>query len=327
MQSSGIQMGQIISGFVFEKLGTPAVFGLTAIIYGLLALAAYFVCSETTYIRPDVRPKGPSDEFDDKVTANTQPKTQRPYREQLALFNGKLTTHPFSKGLIKPITLLAFPTVIYPTILFSTYFCLLVSMSVLAATVFAAAPYNLSSAQVGLTNLSVLFASLVGSPLAGWIVDYAVKIMSRKNRVAPGRFEAEFRLILVGIAMPLAAIGLFGFGFSVRNSLALPYPLMFMAFFTMAFVFVSQSVLAYMIDVHTEDVSQAYTAMNIVTAVVVFTASSYVNGWDVSAGPTVVFWCSWRGECRGIAPDCSYVYLRETDPEHGLQLSFGSEGV
>ncbi|KAL1879002.1 hypothetical protein Plec18167_004297 [Paecilomyces lecythidis] len=239
---------------------------------------------------PNVQTKGLSDESDDELATKNEPEApQRPYSEQLALFNGKLTTAPFWKGVIKPIPLLAFPTIIYPTIMFSAYFCLVVSMSVLSATVFAAPPYNLSSAQVGLTNLSVLFASLLGSPLAGWLADCAVKIMSRKNKTAPGRVEAEFRLVLVGIAMPLAAIGLFGFGFSVRNGLALPFPLMFMAFFTMGFVFVAQSVLAYMIDVHTDDVSQAYTAMNIVTSVMVFVASSYINGWYMSAGPSVVF--------------------------------------
>lgn len=279
----------IISGFVFEKLGTSAVFGLTAVIYGLLALVAYFVSLETTYTRRNMQTKELDDGNSDEFTPDNDYKASHSYRMQLALFHGKLTSKPFWKGVMKPILLLTFPTIIYGTIVFSTYFSLLISMSVLTATIFTAAPYNLSSSQVGLTNLSVLFASLIGSPLAGWAADCAVKVMSSKNKTTPGRSEAEFRLVLVGIAMPFAAIGLFGFGLSVRNGLPLPYPLIFMAFFTLGFVFVTQSVLAYIVDIHTEDISQAFTAMNFISAVLVFLASSYINGWYLSAGPTVVF--------------------------------------
>ncbi|KAF2468820.1 MFS general substrate transporter [Lindgomyces ingoldianus] len=283
MLASGVLLGQTISGAIIENISFEATFGISALIFIPILFLMYFVVVETTYTAPrehtiQVEEKGSfwSVTLDEKET----------YRQQLRLFRGRVSDESFWKGCFKPLPLIAYPAVLFSTIVYGSYFTWLLTISVLSVTAFSAPPYNLGPAQIGLTNLPLLAVALIGSPLSGWMADAIVKYMARKNR---GVFEPEFRLTLMLVATPLATAGFLGFGMSVQNGAHIAWPMFFMALHSLSVPFASQASLTYVIDCHPKDANQAFVTINFTKAVFTFLATTYANGWLIKAGPRGVF--------------------------------------
>jgi len=84
----------------------------------------YFFVVETTYY--GTRPTT------DKLAVNEKHKSissvfeleeeREPYRSQLALFRGRLSQESFWKNAWKPVPLIAFPAVLFSTIVYGSYF-------------------------------------------------------------------------------------------------------------------------------------------------------------------------------------------------------------
>lgn len=74
---------------------------------------------------------------------------------------------------------------------------------------FSAPPYNFSVRSVGATNLSSFVASVIGTMIAGPLIDGIVKRMSKRNK---GVFEPEFRLPIMVTYLLFTATGFFGWG-------------------------------------------------------------------------------------------------------------------
>lgn len=146
--------------------------------------------------------------------------------------------------------------------------------------------YNLNPAQVGLTHIPLLLVVLTGSPLLGWLVDTAAKVMDCHNK---GVFEPEFRLTLMLVAVPLSTAGFLGFGMSVEQKQPLAWLLLFASVHALSVRFVTQASLTYVIDCHPKDANQAFVTINFAKAVVTFLTITYANGLYARAGPRGVF--------------------------------------
>ncbi|KAF2190289.1 MFS general substrate transporter [Zopfia rhizophila CBS 207.26] len=284
MLAAGVLLGQTISGAIIEKISFEATFGISALIFIPILLLMYFVVVETTYGGP----RSPNVEVEEKgsswsVEMNEEKET---YRQQLRLFRGRLSTESYWKGVLKPLPLIAYPAVLFSTIVYGSYFTWLLAISVLSVNIFSAPPYSLSPAQVGLTNLPLLTVALIGAPLSGWMSDAVVKYMARKNR---GVFEPEFRLTLMLIATPLATAGFLGFGISAQQGAPLVWPMLFMSIHSLSVPFASQASLTYVIDCHPKDANQAFVTINFTKAVFTFLVTTYANGWMAIVGPKGVF--------------------------------------
>ncbi|OCL06393.1 MFS transporter-like protein [Glonium stellatum] len=283
MLASGVLLGQTISGFIIESLGVSATFGICALIFVLILPLIYFFVLETTYTVPradtiELQEKGSfwKIEIDDKES----------YRNRLALFRGRISSESYWKGVVKPLPLIAYPAVLFSTIVYGTFFTWLLTISVLSVNVYMSPPYNLNPAQVGLTNIPLLIVALIGAPLSGWLADTAAKVMARHNK---GVFEPEFRLTLMLVAVPLSTAGFLGFGISVEQKQPLPWLLLFASLHALSVGFATQASLTYVIDCHPKDANQAFVTINFTKAVFTFLATTYVNGWFARVGPRGVF--------------------------------------
>ncbi|KAF2111558.1 MFS transporter-like protein [Lophiotrema nucula] len=283
MLASGVLLGQTISGAIIQNISFEATFGISALVFIPILAGMYFIVVETTYVGPrgekvQIEEKGSfwSVENDEKET----------YKQKLRLFRGRLSNDSFWKGCIKPVPLIAYPAVLFSTIVYGSYFTWLLTISLLAVTAFSAPPYNLNPAQIGLTNLPLLAVGLIGSPISGWMADAVVKYMARKNN---GVFEPEFRLTLMLIATPLATAGFLGFGMSVQAGAPIYWPMLFMSLHSLSVPFASQASLTYVIDCHPKDANQAFVTINFTKAVFTFLATTYANSWYFSVGPRGVF--------------------------------------
>lgn len=302
MLASGVLLGQTISGAIIQNLGFEATFGITAIMYVPIMVGLFFVVVETTYNGPRTKNAGASNKtsagpakikleekgsfFEIEDPEEEANKEKESYRSRLRLFHGRLSPSSFWKGVWKPVPLIAYPAVLFSTVVYGTYFTFLLLISVLAVTALSAPPYNLNPAQIGLTNLPLLFVGLLASPLSGWFADWAAKAMARRNN---GVFEPEFRLVLMLIAVPFATVGFVGFGLSLHNSSPLPNVLAFLSIYSFSVPFATQASLTYVIDCHPQDANQAFVTINFTKAIFTFLATTYGNGWMLAVGPRTVF--------------------------------------
>ncbi|KAF2997104.1 hypothetical protein E8E13_003684 [Curvularia kusanoi] len=298
MLASGVLLGQTIAGVIIEQVSFEATFGVSALIFIPIVLGMYFLVVETTYNGP--RPntsKGVETieiELEDKASSTSWPlpapeettEAKEPYRQQLALFRGRLTPESFWRNVWKPVPLIAYPAVLFSTVVYGTYFTWLLTISVLSVSIFSAPPYSLGPAQVGLTNLPLLAVGLIGSPLSGWVADRAATFMARRNK---GVFEPEFRLTLMLPAVIFATIGFLGFGITAQNGGSIYVLVAFMSIHSFSVPFASTASLTYVIDCHPRDANQAFVTINFTKAVFTFVATTYANGVLEMLGPSKVF--------------------------------------
>jgi hypothetical protein len=278
---------QVIAGAIIENISFEATFGISALIFIPILFGMYFFVVETTYY--GARPTGGKPDFDkndDDSIAEREEETKHTYYSQLALFRGRMSQESFWKNAWKPVPLIAFPAVLFSTVVYGSYFTWLLTISVLSVGVFSAPPYLLNPAQVGLTNLPLLAVGLIGSPLSGWTADAIAKWMARRNN---GVFEPEFRLTLMIPATIFATVGFLGFGISAQQGLPIVWPLTFMSIHSLSVPFASTASLTYVIDCHPKDANQAFVTINFTKAVFTFVATTYANGIMAKVGPRAVF--------------------------------------
>ena len=96
-------------------------------------------------------------------------------------YSGYVNHVSFLNTVFRPFVMLASPAVLWATLLFTTCISWLVGISVTLSQIFSAPPYNFSVTSVGLTNLSSFVASVLGTLLAGPLIDGVVRRMSLRN--------------------------------------------------------------------------------------------------------------------------------------------------
>jgi MFS family permease len=294
MLASGVLLGQTIAGAIIQNISFEATFGVSAIIFVPIVLGVYFFVVETNYARPGPDAAKKVDEYPDEkggvdavsyMEMETE-ETKETYTQQLRLFRGRMNKESFWKNAWKPVPLIAYPAVLFSTIVYGSYFTWLLTISVLSVSIFSAPPYALGPAQIGLTNLPLLVVGLIGSPLSGWASDAIAKFMARRNK---GVFEPEFRLVLMIPATIFATIGFIGFGMSTQQDMPIVWPIVFMSIHSLSVPFASTASLTYVIDCHPRDANQAFVTINFTKAVFTFAATTYANGWMAQVGPQTVF--------------------------------------
>lgn len=286
---------QVICGFIIEDLGVPAVFGFAAIVFALLMVASYFLALESTYDRPqpkaiDYDSKADFDfEEEEDLKAPRASQVKKPYFQQLALWNGRLSNQSFWIGVVKPFGLIVFPAVAYGVLAFTVAFSFLVGVPILTSVVFAQPPYNLTPSQIGLTNLPLVAVSIIGGLFTGWFANVAGNYMARTNGSQAGVFEPEFRLVLLVISGPITTAGLIGTGIALDQALPLAWVLVWMSVFSFGTLFNVQVILTYVVDCFPEKSGQAFSTINLVSSLVIFVGSGVLITWYETVGPMVVF--------------------------------------
>ena len=103
------------------------------------------------------------------------------FAKEMLPYSGYANHVSFWNTVFRPFVMLASPAVLWATLLFTTCISWLVGISITLSQIFSAPPYNFSVTAVGLTNLSSFVASLLGTALAGPLIDGVVRRMSLKN--------------------------------------------------------------------------------------------------------------------------------------------------
>jgi hypothetical protein len=119
---------------------------------------------------------------------------KKTFVRELLPYDGYWDKTSFWRTLIRPFFFLGSPMVAWATLLFTTCISWLVLISITLSQIFSAPPYNFSITAVGASNLSSFVATLIGTALAGPLIDGLAKFMSKKNKGIFGKciFAAPF---------------------------------------------------------------------------------------------------------------------------------------
>jgi MFS family permease len=122
MLASGVLLGQTIAGVIIEKISFEATFGISALIFIPILLGMYFFVVETTYYgtRPGLQKEFEPEEK--SATWSEYGEEKETYRQQLAIFRGRLSSKSFWQNVWKPVPLIAYPAVLFSTVVYGTYF-------------------------------------------------------------------------------------------------------------------------------------------------------------------------------------------------------------
>jgi hypothetical protein len=115
------------------------------------------------------------------------------FAKDMLPYSGYVNHISFVNTVFRPFVMLASPAVLWATLLFTTCISWLVGISITLSQIFSAPPYNFSVTAVGLTNLSSFVASLLGTALAGPLIDGVVRRMSLRNGGTFGKISHHFQ--------------------------------------------------------------------------------------------------------------------------------------
>lgn len=210
-----------------------------------------------------------------------------PYWRELLPYSGYWDNAPFFGTLIRPFFMLGSPIVLWASFLFTATISWLVLVSFVLSQIFSAPPYNFSVAAVGATNISSFVATILGTVVAGPIIDGLVKYMARSNK---GIYEPEFRLPIMITFMVFTGTGFFAWGQSLSSQDPWPVPVILcLGMINLGAQLGATGVTAYVIDSHRQHAAEAFAIMNFLKNLFAFGLSFYSNDWIANQGVRFAF--------------------------------------
>lgn len=124
-----------------------------------------------------------------------------------------------------------------------------VLIGVILALVFEGPPLWFHEDQVGYLYSGAFIGSMIGLILAGVLTDSMTKFMVKLNH---GKYEPEFRILLVAFQLIFACMGLYGFGWTASDVMKYHWLLsdVFFAFIIIGMVMGAVAASLYIVDAH-----------------------------------------------------------------------------
>ncbi|THC88186.1 hypothetical protein EYZ11_012367 [Aspergillus tanneri] len=139
--------------------------------------------------------------------AKTPPKAS--YLQFLKPFNGRKTDEDFVKLLLRPFPLFFHPAILWACLIQGAIIGWTVFIGVVLAAIFLGPPLWFNEVQTGYLYTGAFIGSILGLILSGLLSDSMNRIMIKLNK---GRYEPEFRILLVIFQLIFSGAGLYGFG-------------------------------------------------------------------------------------------------------------------
>lgn len=110
-------------------------------------------------------------------------------------------------------------------------------------------PLWFAEAKTGYLYTGAFIGAMIGLVLSGLLTDSLTKLMIRLNH---GKYEPEFRLLLVPFELVFACMGLYGFGFTASDVMKYGWllPDVFFAFMIIGMVMGAVAASLYIVDAH-----------------------------------------------------------------------------
>ncbi|KAJ5726904.1 hypothetical protein N7493_005931 [Penicillium malachiteum] len=316
-------LSSIIAGPITYNLGWHYLFYILVACSGLQVLLLFFFAPETCYKREnslsqyvlgsDGNPETKGTETIEHIEDSSDSVSQHPspsatplksFRQELAVYTGSYSNENILKLLLGPFlcltNLVALWNVVMTGVVTSTY----VAISYVVAQIFSAAPYLLSTAQIGYLSVGPFLGGFIGCTLVARSSDPLAVWMAKHNN---GTYEPEFRIPLIVFAF-IGTAGLFGFGATAAAGDSI-YLVDFMWGLTLAGIsFAVGSCSAHAIDAFGSMRNEIFVANVMFKNFLFFGYSYFINDWILEDGPARPFYV-FGGINAGLIVTALPVYL------------------
>ncbi len=306
----GAFLTPVIVGKITHEIGWPWTFYFIAIFMGLMLPLVFFLVPETAFRRAnhfntDMEPDSPrrkSLESQSSPCHTPPPSTggiiteKKPaaggtesnpryprrmsYAKRLLPFNGRKTSEPFFKLLLRPLPLFLHIGILWACLIQGVIIGWTVLIGVVLAAIFLGPPLFFDEVRTGYLYTSAFIGSMIGLVLSGLLSDRINKIMIRWNK---GKYEPEFRIILVLPMLVFSSIGLYGFGTTAQDIFKYGWliPDVFFGFVIIGMVMAAVASALYIVDAHRQIAVEAFTCLLIFKNMFSFVLTYYAYDWII----------------------------------------------
>ncbi|KAJ4357450.1 uncharacterized protein N0V89_002025 [Didymosphaeria variabile] len=213
---------------------------------------------------------------------------QKSYVQSLKPWNGRLVKDKWHKVMLRPFILLAYPAVLWSSMVYALAVGWLIILSESMAEIYQNhESYNFTPLQVGLVYVSPFVGGVLGTAVAGKISDVVVRYMARRN---DGVYEPEFRLVM---AIPITistVIGLMGFGWSAEEKDNWIVPTVFFGVISFGCSLGSTTSVTFVVDSYRQYAGEALVTLNFCKNILHgFIFSLFFTHWLAASGPKDTF--------------------------------------
>ncbi|KEF56777.1 uncharacterized protein A1O9_06967 [Exophiala aquamarina CBS 119918] len=297
-------LASIICGQVFESLGWLWLFHMFQIFLVFQFVLMFLFCPETTYIREDryntdvtrnekfeevavmeQEHENQGDEQGRDVGLDTPKK--KTFAQELQVWSGVYSKDNVIKFLIGPFLTLLNPAACYAVIgsgLLNSWY---VGSAIILAGIFSGPPWNFNAAQIGYTGAGPFVGGLIGSLFCGFLGDYVIKAMTKKNK---GVYEPEFRLVFMlpaGIAM---GAGMFLFGYTLEIGAPAEVCAFLQGLMMFGVLIGIFATLSYGLDSFRTQSSEIFVMNMLFKNFMFYGLSNFANPWVASKGPEEIMY-------------------------------------
>ena len=214
----------------------------------------------------------------------------RSLKQQLTLWNGRLSSDRWWRVAVRPFLLFAYPSILWSALIYAMSIGWLIVLSECVGHIFEDRDsYNFSALQVGLVYISPFIGGIIGTAIAGKVSDIIVRFMARRNG---GVYEPEFRLVM---AIPIAistVAGLMGFGWSVEERDNWIVPTVFFGIISFGCSLGSTTSITFAVDSYRQYAGEALVTLNVSKNILHgLVWSLFFNRWLEADGSKLVFNC------------------------------------
>ncbi|KAI9934478.1 hypothetical protein MW887_000092 [Aspergillus wentii] len=203
----------VICGFIAQYQGWQWVFYWPSIFCAFSIVFLFFLMEETTYVREQVEIIDPATPIGSSTTGSEHggqekalPPSERPrstspacgvvytkksYWQKLALLGPRPPKNNMFRRLWQQLYYLSWPVIFYAGFSYGSYLIWFNVLNGTASIILGSAPYNFSSAMVGLSYVACCLGTIAGSLFTGRFSDWLTIKLARRNN---GIMEAEQRL-------------------------------------------------------------------------------------------------------------------------------------
>ncbi|KIX07552.1 uncharacterized protein Z518_02205 [Rhinocladiella mackenziei CBS 650.93] len=296
----GAFLTPVFVGMIAAHIGWQWSFYLLAIFMAVGFILVFFLVPETAYRRahsldldllaedlsteslsqPQATSARGSDEKPLHSTTVTEtPPTKDSWVKSLMPFNGRKTDESFLKLLFRPFPLFLHPAVAWGCLIQGVIIGWTVMVGVILSLIFLGPPLFFNEERAGKMYTSAFIGSMLGLVLAGLYSEVVTKLMIQRNK---GKYEPEFRILLVIPTLVFSAIGLYGFGITAQDVGRYGWivPEVFLAFIIISMVMGAIASAQYLLDAHRDISVEAFTNLlifkNIFSFVLAYNAYNWV---------------------------------------------------
>jgi len=214
----------------------------------------------------------------------------RSLKQQLSLWNGRLSSDKWWRVAVRPFLLFAYPSILWSALIYAMSIGWLIVLSESVGHIFEdRESYNFTPLQVGLVYISPFIGGIIGTAIAGKVSDLIVRFMARRNG---GVYEPEFRLVM---AIPIAistVAGLMGFGWSVEERDNWIVPTVFFGIISFGCSLGSTTSITFAVDSYRQYAGEALVTLNVSKNILHgLVWSLFFNRWLEKDGSRLVFNC------------------------------------